>query len=228
MITHRDVAALVAALYGNIPGVVAPAWLYRSNPDANVYMGIIRIQRVLHVITRGSDDLSDWLRDLWVAPITPTGRPEFGAVHAGMYGGTPEAADIVACYTDPDDEGIVFGGHSLGASRAGYIAASLLALGLKFPMITLCWGEPRWCGPTMQVYTASIPGTSYRNAGADGHDAVTDQPPFEYLHRTLTITDIDGGGRGIDIDPFRRHHFDLYLAATPGTPVVFSGGVPTA
>lgn len=220
MTTHRDVAGIVAALYGNIPGVAAPSWLYRSNVDANVYLGIVRLGRILVAAARGSFNLPDWLRDLWAWPKEPKGRPELGLIHAGMYGGTPEAWDIVAHYLETDDL-LLIGGHSLGASRAGYLAGHALANGIDRRRIqTLCWGEPKWCTSVTRTFMAGIDGVSYVNAGADGHDQVTDEPKLEFAQRTA-LTSIDGGARGPEIDPFRRHHFDLYLPVTPATPIVF-------
>lgn len=53
MLTHRDLAEVVAGQYGNIPGVTPPTWLYLSNPDANVFLGMVRIDGCLIVASRG-------------------------------------------------------------------------------------------------------------------------------------------------------------------------------
>jgi hypothetical protein len=223
-ITHRDVAEIIAALYGNIAGVTSPTWLYLSNPDANVYMGIVRRPGCLIVGSRGSFNIADWLRDLFARAIIPKGRPELGAVHEGMYDGTPEAHDIFESALMPEDH-VIFCGHSLGAARAGFGAGHAIANGLDPRRIfTLCWGEPRWCTDATRKLLAGVPGYSYRNAGPDGHDHVTDVPTFEFQQHA-ELSDIDGGSRGLEIDLFRRHHFDLYLRATPPVPVVFGDGV---
>jgi len=226
MTTHRDAAALVAALYAvseretgrpqSCPGAPEIAWLYRSNLDANVYLGIVRVGRFLFVVPRGSFDFQDWVHDLMARPVKPIGRPTFGLVHGGMYDGTVEAIDIVQLFLRPGDL-VVFVGHSLGAAHAGLLAAHMIALGGK-PHLIICWGEPLWGFDTMTKLLKDVPGASYVNVVHDIADGVTKlPPPVGYQHR-LPLTPVDSADIDLlDVDPFERHHFFRYWKATPET-----------
>lgn len=212
-LTHRDLAAYVEALY-SVPDSVP--WLYRSNPDANVYMGLIRQDGALIVVTRGSFDLEDWFHDFMARPINPAGRPEIKKVHQGFYGGTPEAWDIISDYVADDD--LIFAGHSLGAARGVVLAAHAVANGHR-PRFVCCWGEPAPMFPEGNVYLAGVPGASYRNVTPGSSDPVTKSTlPFGYAPR-LALTDcrVTPDSHGFDL--FALHHFALYQGATPATEI---------
>lgn len=53
---------------------------------------------------------------------------------------------------------------------------------------------------------------------------MTDVPGFEFRQHA-ELSDIDGGSSGLEVDPFRHHHFALYLPVTPPTPVFLPAGV---
>jgi hypothetical protein len=209
-LTHRDLADLVAALY-DAPDSVP--WLYRSNLDANVYMGIIRQGGAFIVATRGSFDFEDWLHDLRAKPTKPVGRPELQKVHAGFYGGTPEAWDIIAEHMD--DEPVVFCGHSLGAARAVILAGHMLAVGFQ-PTFVCRWGEPAALFPEGNEFIKDVPGVSYCNGVGPFVDAVTQSTlPFGYRH-SVSLTNVSASpGKVSMLDPFALHHFALYQSVTP-------------
>jgi Lipase (class 3) len=218
-LTHRDLAAYVAALYD---APAATPWLYLSNPDANVYIGIMRANGYLVVTLRGSFNLGDWLADLRARPIArPAGRPELADVHAGFYDGTQEAWDIIASRIAPDDK-LVFCGHSLGAARAVLLAGTARAHGLK-PHFIACWGEPPPLMPAGNAWVTGIPGVSYRNALGAGLldiDQVTAATQLAGYRPRIPVTDLRAPPpQRRPLDPFDLHHFALYLGATPATEI---------
>ena len=226
MTTHRDIANLVGALYGDS---LAVHWVYRSDPDASVVMGIVRFNGFWVVACRGTYVFQDWLHDLNARPMVPTSHPAFGQVHRGFYLGTPEAWDIIrSILIGRDLARIIFAGHSLGAARANLLAAHAVAVGLS-PVMTLCWGEPRSGFPQLATFLKGVPGRSYVNVVNGIADGVTQlPPPVGYVHR-VTLTTINSGGIDpLNVDPFARHHFDLYLAATPAVDIAdLAVGVPS-
>jgi hypothetical protein len=214
-LTHRDLAGLVSSLYGDGP---AQPWLYRSNPDANVYMGIVRRGDHLIVVTRGSFDFEDWLHDFRVKKTVPGGRPELGAVHDGFYGGTPEAWDIVDWYFEPDTK-LVFCGHSLGAARAVLLAGHAVA-NKRPPAYVRCWGEPACGTETLAALLAGIPAQSDANFVGGEFDPVTQSTlAFGFKH-CWPMTDVSAPPANPKWwDPFDLHHFALYASVTPATEI---------
>lgn len=219
-LTHRDLAALVGALY-DAPASVP--WLYLSNPDAGVYIGMVLMDDFMVVALRGSFNLGDWLHDLQARPIAkPAGRPELIQVHAGFYGGTQEAWDIIDTHIGPDEK-LIFCGHSLGAARAVLLAATAQAHGIQ-PHFVCCWGEPPPLMPAGNPYVAHIPGVSYRNKVGDNVlfdvDKVTMSTPLAGYQPRIPLTDLAAPpARRNLLDPFDLHHFALYQGATPATEI---------
>lgn len=209
-VTHRDLAALVAALY-DAPGSVQ--WLYRSNPDANVMFGVVRSGPFLIAVYRGSFTGMDWLRDILVRSIEPVGAPFFHGVHSGFYSGTVEARDILASFITPADKVILIG-HSLGAARAELAAEHLVAGGI-FPHQVVVWGQPAPFKP--QMGAPRYPLISYRNVFGGDEDEVTYSTDIVgYRHRAPFI---DVSAPPIDPLPLKLHHFPLYQSVTPATEV---------
>jgi hypothetical protein len=219
-LTHRDLAILVSSLYGK-PGSTPTPWLYRSNLDANVHMGIVRRGGYLNVITRGSFDEQDWWHNFDVRKFVPLGCPQFKRVHEGMYSGTAEAADIVEWYTEPDDK-LNLAGHSLGGDRATQLAGHMVIKG-HTPNFICTWGEPAGAVDPdgLPLLIAGIPCARYRSTFHGRVDRVTTSTlAFGFMQCSqmidLAVTPADPE----PWDPFELHHFDpFYLPATPETEI---------
>lgn len=227
MTTHRDIAELVAALYGE-PGSPEVQWLDRSLKDAPVCWAAIRLGRLLVTCFRGSVTFKDWVHDLQAVSQTPLEHPLWGRVHPGFYLGTPEAWSLIKTLMGPGDL-LVLAGHSLGAAHADMVAGHALAEGVK-PHYLLTWGEPKPGQARFAQILAGVPGIGYcnENAVGRGHDLVTDLPfsfppelytrraPLKRLHILAVPENIttDLGGA------FAWHHFFLYRDATPPTEIV--------
>lgn len=212
-VTHRDLAVLVAALYDAPESM---PWLYRSNPDAVVVFGVIRIDGYLIVVLRGSYTGIDWLLDVLVPAIDPAGRPRIKQVHRGFYFGTVEAADIIMMFYRPGDKVIIIG-HSLGGGRAEIEAEQLIALGVG-PYLVVTWGQPAPFKPGMPAPT--YPMVSYRNVVAGDEDDVTWSTDIVGYRHRVAFTDVSAApAQNNPADPFRFHHFALYQGATPATEI---------
>lgn len=213
MITHRDLAGIVAALYATSDSM---AWLYRSNPDANVVMGIVRLGDFLVVACRGSYTGLDWLHDVLVHEIDPPGRPAIKRVHAGFYSGTPEAWDIVNLFNE--DEKVIFIGHSLGAARAEILAEHMASTRGIFPHLVVTWGQPAVFKPSPMVGIPAM--VSYRNVVAGDQDDVTWSTDIVGYRHRVPFVDVSAAPAARNkFDPFDLHHFALYQGVTPATEV---------
>ena len=211
-LTQRDLALLSSSLYGN-PGSNPVSWLYKSNPDANVVMGIVRRDKYLIVTCRGSFDLEDWVHDILARPIDPEGRPEIKSVHQGFYGGTPEAWDIVDFHYTPSDL-LIFSGHSLGAARSIILAAHAVAHGIT-PHFICLWGEPAPFRHEGNAIVSLIPAVSYRNKVDGVPDPVTKSTTMVGYEHPYPITDVHAIPKSDRLDPLALHHFELYQSVTP-------------
>jgi len=217
-LTHRDLAGYVQALY------VAPdsvPWFYRSNPDANVVMGIMRLGHYLIVACRGSYTGTDWLHDVLVRDIDPAGRPAIKRVHSGFYSGTPEAWDLVEMIYNDGDK-VIFVGHSLGGARVEILAEHMLAVLGIAPHLVVTWGEPAPFKPSTLV-APTYPFKRYRNVVGDGEDdidAVTWSTDLAGYRRRVPFTDVSAAPPQRNrLDPFELHHFTLYQSVTPATEI---------
>lgn len=228
MITHRDIAGLVAAVYGEAS---APSvdWLFRSTGNASCYIAVVRIEPFLIVISRGSFNFKDWLHDAQALSALPVRYPVLGHVHVGFYKGCEDAWATIEPMVRPDDR-VVFAGHSLGAAHVSILAGLMLSspemldMGQR-PRFTLCWGEPKPAFQSLADLLRDVPGVSYRNGNGIHHDAVTYVPlsifPELYVHR-LNMTAVSSppppGNILDDLGPdLALHHFTLYRPATPAT-----------
>jgi hypothetical protein len=210
--THRDLAALVAALYDPLDKT---AWLYRANPDANAVFGIVRRDGYLIVVYRGSYTGLDWLHDVLVADIDPIGRPAIRRVHRGFYSGTPEAWDLLAFIGQPDER-IIFIGHSLGGARAELGAEHMLAVLGRAPHLVVTWGQPAVFKANAMPALA-YPLVAYRNVVGGDEDEVTYATDIVgYRHRApfVDVSAPPTSGGLLDL-----HHFALYQSVTPATEV---------
>lgn len=216
-VTYKNLARLTSSLYGN-PGAIKTDWLYRSNLDANVHMGIVRLDKFLIVVCRGSFTGEDWLHDLRFKAIVPKGNPKFGRVHEGFYYGTSEAWDIIKCYINDYKivhDKLVFSGHSLGAARATILAQHAVQAGFK-PHALVCWGEPASFYSEGVSLISDISGISYQNVVDHIPDPVTIITlPFGYLNRKPLARISVRPKETKFIDPLRLHHFEYYEQATP-------------
>jgi len=228
-LTHRALALLVAALYGEA-GAPPVTWLYRAPDDAPVMFAVVRIGRYLIVVTRGSRTFMDWVHDAIALARSPLDHPEFGLVHVGFYDGITVAWEILAPMIGPDDV-VIFLGHSLGSPHAEFLAAHMLTQMKRVPFVGR-WAPPK---PGFQKFAdilAPAPGFAYDNYDVIGFDPVVELAwttrDFPYVHTSpLTqVTRAPSQNILLDLGPqFAWHHFENYLAATPETPVVFLGSV---
>lgn len=163
------------------------------------------------IIFRGSLTLQDWIADLRALAV-PT---RIGHVHVGFFAGMEHVwSEARALLTQP----AIVTGHSLGAARAGVIAALMAADG-SAPIARVVFGEPK---PGLLDFAArlkDIPARSYRNGDARHHDLVTDLPfsfpPLQYVHPT-PIVPVCCKPEGIefeDLGVFAWHHVSLYETA---------------
>jgi hypothetical protein len=211
-LTHRDLAAYVAAMYD--PNDKTP-WLYKSNPDAMMVFGIIRVGEYLLVVPRGSYVGRDWLLDALVSDVSPAAHPELKCVHRGFYTGTPEGVDIVRLFYRPVDKVIIIG-HSLGGGRGEIVAEELVAIGI-IPHLVITWGQPAAFKPSMP--DPKYPFYAYRNVVDGDEDDVTWSTAIAgYRHRVPFIDVSATPAKRNKFDPFDLHHFvELYQPATPDT-----------
>jgi hypothetical protein len=230
-LSHAFLAGCVAALYGE-DGAPSIGWTYVSPPGTTCYFGILRLERWLIIVARGSKTFGDWLRDVQARAETPVSHAQMGHVHSGFYDGTDDAWDIIEPYLQAGDM-VVFCGHSLGGTHASILAAHMLlsakaqTLGLM-PHFILTWGSPK---PGFQDFAdllKNIPMVGYRNERANRHDGVTYLPiaiwPLLYVH-VVSPTVVSSGPPPSsilsDLGPdLALHHFTLYLPATPPDAVI--------
>jgi Lipase (class 3) len=218
-LTHRDLAGLVAALYGEA-GAPAVTWAHLEPDDAPVMFAVARIEPFLIVVCRGSFTFMDWVHDAVILSQKPMDHPDFGPVHAGFYDGVVAAWSAIAPMIAPGDA-VVFAGHSLGAAHAEFLAAHML-LEMKRAPYVRTWGAPR---PGFQAFAdiaAAIPGASDSNFGALGYDPVPDLPwttkllPYVPARPAAQVTQPPSANVVLDLGPsFGWHHFGNYLLATP-------------
>jgi hypothetical protein len=214
MITDRAIAELCVALYA-YPGNPPMTWDYH---DPGEYDGVCWALKCIDdtdvIILRGSTTQADWIHDAetWAAPVT---RYEWmGPVHYGFSCGMERMWDDVKKRIGGLD--VIVAGHSLGAGRACILTA-LMTADKRPPSARVCFGEPRPGYAQLGEFIKDVPARSYRNAGAWGHDLVTDVPftlpEFPFVHPMPLID--------IDVPPdqeivsrwsvFAGHHLPLYV-----------------
>lgn len=223
MTTHRDVARLCAALYDE-PGAPSVSWLYRTSPkDAPIYCGIVRVDDLFFVVSRGSFTFQDWLRDLMALAFVRLKHPTWGPIHPGFYEGIDETWAIIRRYLKGRDR-VVYAGHSKGAGNSQLLTARQVDDG-TLPLLTLCWGEPASGFQPLATYLVDVPCVTYQNGDDHQVDRVTTVPfsfpPEDYVHRS-PFTHICQPPEHTQLQAlnlFAWHHFTLYEPATPETPI---------
>jgi len=215
-LTDLDVANLVNGIYA-YPGDPAIAWDHFDSgaSDDDVYWAVKIVNGVSVVVFRGSTTAEDWERDaetaFWV-------DRDLGEVHLGFLQGMKDVWQEVGPTLKAG--AWVSSGHSLGAARAQILAA-LGVVAACPPAAVVVLGEPRPCFAKMAGILAAYPNRSYRNRDSDGHDLVTDLPPylppaFPYVHGGYSRPLIDisqSPSDPNDWSPFRYHHMPPYQAA---------------
>jgi pimeloyl-ACP methyl ester carboxylesterase len=220
VITHKDLAIITNGLYVTDLSI---NYIYKSNLDANVYMGMIIKDDVLIVSCRGSFDEEDWLHDLRFHKFVPPGNNYLGEVHDGMYLGTPEALDIIKFIVNINGiKKIIFCGHSLGGARASLLAAQWTFAEITEQVAALVtWGEPASMLTKGNSYISDIPGANYRNKDKYGIDTVTESTKLFGFVPRKQFDDISNPPLKRNLlDLFDLHHFELYMNATPATEIV--------
>ena len=168
---------------------------------------------------RGTDNLDDFIHDLFFKQVTIYDHPQLGKVAAGFAAGMQEFyQQFLPLYNG----NLRITGHSLGGARALILGAMLTANG-KPPARIITFGAPRPGYSQLADVLAPIKITEYRNGtGAmrsDGssHDIVTDfhlhipvVAPF--IHPREPLIDISAPPAAEDaFGPLAWHHMELYL-----------------
>lgn len=201
--TDADLINLCAQIYDG-----TGAWDHLdTGRDDGVYWALKKLAGCDVVVFRGSITTHDWAEDFRAFPI-PT---RIGIVHFGFFDGLERVwRELARIVSQP----VMVAGHSLGAARADMLCALMAADG-RPPIRRAVFGEPRPGFADFAAFLQSIPGASYRNADAHGHDLVTDVPPAlpgGFIHPT-PLVDITAAPVGDVFDLFRYHHVQLYQAA---------------
>lgn len=163
------------------------------------------------VVFRGSITLQDWIADFRALAVPS----RIGHVHVGFYAGMEHVwSDLRPMLTQP----AIVAGHSLGAARAGVLAALMTVDGAA-PAARVVFGEPKPGLMDFAQIIKSVPARSYRNGDDLHHDLVTDLPlsfpPLEYVHPTpiVPVCCRPTGGEFEQMGVFAYHHVELYETA---------------
>lgn len=219
--TDRLLADLCVALYafGAVPPPDTLPWEHVDlGKDDGVAWGYRRLDTADTVILRGSVTVADWIHD-GMAIAEPIDHYALGPLHRGFAHGMAQMWEECRRMLRQDYP-ILIGGHSLGAARASILTGMMIVDGLS-PDASVRFGEP--CPGFSELGTylerAGIYQRSYRNAGAWGHDYVTDVPiklpDFPYVH-PVPLVDVDQRPTGdllARFGLFAGHHCPLYAAA---------------
>lgn len=189
---------------------------FDSGLDDGVTWAIKKLPGFDLIVFRGSITLQDWIRDLRAMAVPS----RIGHVHVGFYAGMESVwHDLRPLLTQP----AIVAGHSLGAARAGVLAALMTVDGAP-PVSRVVFGEPK---PGLMDFGAiikGIPARSYRNGDDRHHDLVTDLPfsfpPLEYAHPTPVVPvcckpDVSEFEQ---MGVFAFHHIELYETAVAVLP----------
>lgn len=163
------------------------------------------------IVFRGSITLADWIADFRALAVPS----RIGHVHVGFYSGMENVwKDLRPLLGQP----VIVAGHSLGAARAGVMAALMTVDGVP-PVARVVFGEPKPGLLDFAGIIKDIPARSYRNGDGLHHDLVTDLPlsfpPLEYMHPTPIVPvccrpDVSEFEK---MGVFAYHHFELYETA---------------
>lgn len=189
------------------------AWDYLdTGQDDEVYWALKRLNGADVIVFRGSITAHDWYEDFQAAPITT----RIGTVHQGFFAGIEKMWHELKPMLSGAPVAVT--GHSLGAARADMLCGFMVE-DWQPPARRAVFGEPR---PGYQDFCSSvgrIPGASYCNADARGHDRVTDWPMrlphlFDFA-RPSPLVDVTASPSWVQrVDGiFCYHHIDLYQAA---------------
>lgn len=208
--TDVAIAALCGLIYQ--PSAIAGGFdYYDAGMDDGVCWALKHLDGFDVVVFRGSVTLRDWVCDARAIAIST----RVGHVHDGFYAGMEKMwSEARAIIKQP----AIVSGHSLGAARAGVLAALMIADGLP-PVARVVLGEPKPGLLDFAKYIGAIPARSYRNGDARHHDLVTDVPfsfpPEQYVHPTpiVPVCCRPEDGDFADLGVFAWHHIQLYVAA---------------
>ena len=183
-----------------------------------IYWALKRFPETDLILFRGSQDATDWLRDLMALPVRPQRHPQLGVVHAGfLIGMEGTFAAIAPLLRRP----FIVAGHSLGAAHACLFAGLWLTqrtIGTPtLQRIMLC-GCPNPADATLKSLLAPLPIISYRNR----RDPICEVPPAPFV-RVREFTAIDGkpplgDGLGVLDHPIHRYQAGLRAFFGPRVP----------
>jgi hypothetical protein len=214
MVTDQDCISLILALY-EYKGIPPVVWdhLDTGADDDGVYWAVKRwTDGTYIVVLRGSVTLGDFERD---ADTLVVYDPLLGPVHAGFVRGMhkvwSELKPIIGTAH------WVVTGHSLGAAETDDLAG----IGVQSynpPLRYVRFGEPRPGFQRLADILAHVPGVSYINQDASGHDTITDWPepilPKFPFTRPQELSPVSASPAPNDHwGPFRYHHAQLYAKA---------------
>lgn len=163
------------------------------------------------VVFRGSITLADWIADFRALAVPS----RIGHVHVGFYKGMQNVwTDLRPLLGQP----AIVAGHSLGAARAGVMAALMTVDGAP-PAARVVFGEPKPGLLDFAEIIKGIPARSYRNGDDLHHDLVCDVPfsfpPLQYVHPTpiVPVCCKPQGDEFASLGAFAWHHVGLYETA---------------
>lgn len=223
MLTVTAILDSYAWLYTSLP-IPAGTWDLEITLDGGLNGLKVEEDGSVGAYIHGSEDPSDWDHDFSHFAL-PVDHPALGPVHPGFLAGATAIKPQIDAFAG--DRPIVYVGHSYGAGRAAILACLRILEGKPVKRVVL-FGAPRAGGPNLSniLIDAKVPGESYRNRDANGHDLVTDVPfnlgPGAPYQNFIPLTDCCHSPR-LD-DPwvfFRYHHAGHYARA-------FGCGAPQA
>jgi hypothetical protein len=206
--------ALIASYCGSIYKPIAMLGhfdVFDAGLDDGVCWALKKLPGFDLVVFRGSITLQDWVRDLRALALPS----RIGHVHVGFYAGMENVwKDLRPLISQP----AIVAGHSLGAARAGVMAALMTVDGAP-PVARVVFGEPKPGLIDFAKIIEKIPARSYRNGNARHHDLVTDVPfsfpPLEFVHPTpiVPVNCTPDVSEFEQMGVFAFHHMELYETA---------------
>jgi predicted lipase len=214
MITDQDIANLCADVY--LPAPQA-GWTQLELPEDGIAYGVKDFGTAVALVFRGSDTLTDWLRDAETI-ADPFDHAGLGPVHPGFFQGLPELwAQLKPELTKKP---CIVAGHSLGAGRASLFVGLMILDGTP-PLRRVCFGEPRPGFPQSASIIIKANGRSYLNGNGRAHDLVTDVPFTtwieDYVHPTPLVP-VCATPTEAEVEQdfvFAWHAMTLYASVTP-------------
>ena len=206
--TDVDLVNLAAAIYQ-----AGSVWDYLdTGADDEVYWGLKRLPGCDVVVFRGSITAPDWWHDFQAEPIST----RIGTVHEGFFWGIEKMWHELRPMLSGAPVAVT--GHSLGAARADMLCG-FMTEDFQVPARRAVFGEPRPGYEDFCMGVRKIPGASYCNEDARGHDRVTDVPitlPHMFdFSRPTALVNVTSSPTWIErLDGlFDYHHIQLYQSA---------------